>query len=71
MIQLLERAADRIVTAVVPKATAGACACGDGEYHFCYCVWKGLSYYRWQAYTCDCTPMPPGPCVHVQTDICL
>lgn len=65
MLTLLERAADRVVSAVVPKAKAGACACGpgDGYWSFCYCQ-LGSAYHRWHSYNCYCQVLPPGPCVY-------
>lgn len=34
--------ADRLVTLVVPKTTAGACPCNDVSYRYCWCNWFTL-----------------------------
>lgn len=62
MLTLLERAADRVVSAVVPKAKAGACACGPGDSQWLSCGCSGgRLYHRWVTYNCYCTPSY-GPC---------
>ena len=46
MTRKLSRLADRLVAAVVPKTSAGACACND-----CWCATGG----RWCCANCDCS----------------
>lgn len=73
MLQLLERAADRMVSAVVPKTKAGACACfpSDNYWQFCWCGPPlGMSYYRFHRFDCWCNEHVGG-CEKHLTDICL
>jgi hypothetical protein len=45
--------ADRMLSAVVPRASAGACCPPDGQAEICFCsgCWRYLKYCH---YTCNC-----------------
>jgi hypothetical protein len=47
--------ADRLLSVVVPKITAGACCPPDTTIQFCYCVsHEGYAYGRYCSYNCAC-----------------
>ena len=54
--RFLSAFADRMVTAVVPKTTAGACPCND-------CYWTPCGSLCMRCCTnCNCTSTTCGPC---------
>jgi hypothetical protein len=52
--QVINRMADRLLSAVVPKITAGACCPKDTTLQFCYCVALLYAQYRYCSYNCSC-----------------
>ncbi|HEY6315636.1 MAG TPA: hypothetical protein VIY52_33175 [Streptosporangiaceae bacterium] len=65
--QLLTKAADRLLSAVVPHVTAGACLqCPPSWKVECGCSSKGYVKYKICARTgCLCTGIECGPCNNV------
>jgi hypothetical protein len=57
MRQALATLADRLVSLVVPKTTAAACACqpGDWTYVYCYC-YPHQKYHKRCYVNCYCQP---------------
>jgi len=50
----ISKIADRLVSVVVPKITAGACCPKDTTLQFCYCHFGYQAYYRYCSYNCAC-----------------
>jgi hypothetical protein len=46
--------ADRLLSAVVPRITAGACCPPDTTFQLCYCYYPGYGLYRYCSYNCAC-----------------
>ncbi|NEA31288.1 hypothetical protein [Streptomyces sp. SID13031] len=61
MRKTVQRLADRMVSAVAPKATAGACPCGDTYVGYCGgCGSRRAHLYRT---SCDCSRTTSIGCV--------
>jgi hypothetical protein len=60
--------ADRMLTAVVPKTTAGACPCNDSYQAFCFCL-KAYhkAFYKTCHTNCDCSRTTCGDCFITNT----
>jgi hypothetical protein len=54
MINAVGTVADRFLNRLLPKATAGACPCGDSYYQVCYCA-AGRLIARFCRTNCDCS----------------
>lgn len=50
---IINRMADRLLSAVLPEITAGACCPKDTQISFCYCR-HGHPWYRYCSYNCAC-----------------
>ena len=52
----ISKIADRLLSAVVPKITAGACCPKDTTRQFCYYhpAGSGIPWYRYCSYNCAC-----------------
>lgn len=55
MRSVIENVADRLVSLVVPKATAGACPCGDCWDGFCGGGGCPTGFYQRFCSSCDCS----------------
>jgi len=54
MREMVTLMADRVLSAIVPKAQAGACACGPWDNHWEYSCIHGWRYERWCTVNCWC-----------------
>jgi len=70
--QIINRMADRLLSAVVPSITAGACCPQDTTLQFCYCVGNlgRAAAYRYCSYNCSCQLICGGCNVERSTSHC-
>lgn len=68
--QVINRMADCLLSAVVPRITAGACCPKDTTLKFCYCVGYQSAAYRYCSYNCSCQVICGGCNVEYTTAGC-
>jgi len=66
--QVINRMADRLLSAVIPRIMAGACCPKDTTIQFCRCIGYQLAEYRYCSYTCSCQVICGG-CNVVDTNV--
>jgi len=69
MMGILTSMADRVLSLVVPRASAGACCQNNPGWVFCYCNRRNprepnLRYAKYCQYNCSCQQVC-GPCQYV------
>ena len=68
MTKSVQALADRLVSVVVPRATAKAYSCGEYYLQFCYCLAPNWAFYRpcwWTCWPGD----PEGPLCSVGCEV--